>query len=286
LSKKQHDKQLQQARERRRKQAFARKQRRQRIIIIVMVALMVLSLVAVGLGSLFADDGTGTPEIDPLDEGEQAADEPPVAEDEVAEGPCPSPAGDLPAPVTEPYDDPPRYDVDPDVTYRVRLDTTCGEILVELDTDGSPRTAENFLALAADGYYEGSPFHRVIEGFMAQGGDPTGTGTGCLDAGCEERLPGYQFEDELTTAEALPASDAPGTVVYPRGVIAMANSGPNTQGSQFFIMHQDSPLPPAYSVFGEVVEGIEVVDDIVGGPVAGDQALDPVIVRSVDIEEA
>jgi cyclophilin family peptidyl-prolyl cis-trans isomerase len=285
LSKKQHDKQLQQARERRRKQAFARKQRRQRIIIIVMVVLMVLSLVAVGLGRLFADDGTGTPEIDPLDEGEQAADEPPLAEDEVAEGPCPSPAGDVPTPVAEPYDDPPRYDVDPDVTYRVRLDTTCGEIVVELDDERSPRTAENFLALAADGYYEGVPFHRVIEGFMAQGGDPTGTGTGCLDAGCEERLPGYQFEDELETAEALPESDAPGTVVYPRGVIAMANSGPNTQGSQFFIMHQDSPLPPAYSVFGEVVEGIEVVDDIVAGPVAGDQALDPVIVRSVAIEE-
>jgi cyclophilin family peptidyl-prolyl cis-trans isomerase len=286
LSKKQHDKQLQQARERRRRHAFARKQRRQRIIIIVMVALMVLSLVAVGLGRLFVDDGTGTPEIDPLDEGEQAVDDPAVAEDELAEGPCPSPGDDEPTPVTEPYDDPPRYDVDPEVTYRVRLDTTCGELLVELDTEGSPRTAENFLALAEDGYYEGAPFHRVIEGFMAQGGDPTGTGTGCLDAGCEVRLPGYQFEDELATAEALPESDAPGTVVYPRGVIAMANSGPNTQGSQFFIMHEDSPLPPAYSVFGEVVEGMEVVDDIVAGPVAGDQALDPVIVRSVDIEAA
>jgi cyclophilin family peptidyl-prolyl cis-trans isomerase len=285
LSQKQHKKQIQQARERRRRQAFARKQRRQRIIILVMVALMVLSLVAVGIGSLFATDQAATPEVEPLDGAEGEPDE---AEDPAAAaGPCPSPPAEVPTPVTEPYDEPPTFDLDPDTTYLARLDTTCGEIVVELDTEGAPRTAENFLALAADGYYEGVPFHRVIEGFMAQGGDPTGTGTGCLDAACEVRLPGYEVEDELETAEALPESEAqPGVVEYPRGAVAMANSGPDTQGSQFFIVHQDSPLPPAYSIFGEVREGMEVVDDIVAGPVAGDQAVDPVIVLAVDIEEA
>jgi cyclophilin family peptidyl-prolyl cis-trans isomerase len=172
----------------------------------------------------------------------------------------------------------------PETSY-YQISTRLGDMVVRL-YDETPQHRDNFRRLVAQDFYDGTTFHRVIEGFMVQGGDPTGTGTGCLDAGCEERLPGYQFEDELAAAEALPESDAPGTVVYPRGVIAMANSGPNTQGSQFFIMHQDSPLPPAYSVFGEVVEGLEVVDDIVQGPAAGDQALDPVIVRSVDIEEA
>jgi cyclophilin family peptidyl-prolyl cis-trans isomerase len=294
LSKKQHNKQVQKARERRRQQAYARRQRRQRIIIIVMVVLMVLSLVAVGLSSLFAD--TGTPAIDALDDGSAAADPDAAPEDAVAddtesaaaeEGPCAAPGeDDVPAPVTEAYDDPPRYDVDPGTTYQVRIETTCGDLLVGLDTDGAPRTAENFLALAADGYYAGAPFHRVIEGFMAQGGDPTGTGTGCLDAGCEVRLPGYAFGDELETAQALPASEQSGSVLYPRGAVAMANSGPDTQGSQFFVVHEDSPLPPAYTVFGEVLEGIEVVDDIVAGPVAGDQAIDPVVILAVDIEES
>jgi peptidyl-prolyl cis-trans isomerase B (cyclophilin B) len=283
VSKKQHQKQVDKARARRRQQqAFTRKQRRQKIIILVMVVLMVLSLVAVGLGSLFAGDGSPTPEVDPVDDPGAGG---PEDEQAAAEGPCPSPGDDVPEPTTEPYDDPPRFDVDPDATYRVRLETTCGDVVVELDTEGSPRTAENFLALADDGYYEGVPFHRTIAGFMIQGGDPTGTGTGCVDPECETRLPGYAFEDELETAAALPEHEQEGLVVYPRGVIAMANSGPDTQGSQFFLMHEDSPLPPAYSVFGEVTEGLEVIDDIAAGPVAGDQALDPVFVLRAEIEQ-
>jgi cyclophilin family peptidyl-prolyl cis-trans isomerase len=282
VTKKQHQKQVDKARARRRQQqAFARKQRRQRIIILVMVVLMVLSLVAVGLGALFADDGPQMPEVDPVDDPGAGAPE----DEQAAEGPCPSPGDDLPEATTEPFDDPPRFDVDPDATYRVRLETTCGDVVVELDTEGSPRTAENFLALADDGYYEGVPFHRTIAGFMIQGGDPTGTGTGCVDPGCETRLPGYSFEDELATAEALPEHEQEGLVIYPRGVIAMANSGPDTQGSQFFLMHEDSPLPPAYTVFGEVLEGLEVIDDIAAGPVAGDQALDPVVVLRAEIEQ-
>jgi cyclophilin family peptidyl-prolyl cis-trans isomerase len=286
VSKKHHRKQVDKARaKRRQQQAFARKQRRQKVVIIVMVVLMVLSLVAVGLGALFADDGTPSPEVDPVDDTEPEAFDDPAA----ADGPCPPAGDDVPTPTQEPYEEPPTFDVDPDATYRVRLDTTCGEIVVELDTEGAPRTAENFLALADDGYYDGTPFHRIALGFVAQGGDPTGTGTGCVDPACEVRLPGYEFEDELDTAEALPEADgAPGAVEYPRGTLAMANAGPDTQGSQFFVVQADPgyPFPPAYTIFGEVVEGMEVVDDIVAGPVDGDRAIDPVRIRAATIERS
>jgi cyclophilin family peptidyl-prolyl cis-trans isomerase len=104
----------------------------------------------------------------------------------------------------------------------------------------------NFLFLAAQGFYDGVIFHRVIPGFMVQGGDPTGTGRGG---------PGYKFRDEL---------DGPGT--YTRGTVAMANAGPNTNGSQFFIMHRDYGLPHNYTIFGKVTSGIEVVDAIAALP--------------------
>jgi peptidyl-prolyl cis-trans isomerase B (cyclophilin B) len=282
VSKKQHQKQVERARARRRAQVFERRKRRQRVIVLVMVGLMALSLVAVGLVDLLRDDPT--PVVDDAD-GQAAGDD---AQDDVAataDAPCPPPGDQqVPEPVTEPYDEPPRFELDEGADYRVRLSTTCGDIVVGLDAEGAPRTVENFLALTADGYYEGTPFHRTIAGFMIQGGDPTGTGSGCVDAGCEIRLPGYSFEDELETAAALPEHEQPGLVVYPRGVVAMANSGPDTQGSQYFLMHEDSPLPPDYTVFGEVLEGLEVVDDIAAGPVDGDQAIDPAVVVEVDIE--
>jgi cyclophilin family peptidyl-prolyl cis-trans isomerase len=286
VSKKQHQKQVQRARDKRRQQQqFQRRQRRQRVIVLVMVGLMVLSLVAVGLGSLFADD-PGTPQVDAFDDPDAATE----ADDEVAaEGPCPPPGDDLPTPVSEAYDEPPRYDLDPDATYVATLVTTCGDITIELDADGAPRTVENFLALAEDGYYAGTPFHRIAPDFVAQGGDPTGTGTGCVDEACEVQLPGYELEDELATAEALgdggDGEDA-GVVEYPRGTVAMANRGPDTQGSQFFVVQADPGylFPPAYTILGQVTDGMEVVDDIVAGPVVGDQAIDPVVVLEVRIE--
>lgn len=129
----------------------------------------------------------------------------------------------------------------------VRVQTEKGEIVFELFADTAPKTVSNFVYLAEQGYFDGLTFHRRVEDFVIQGGDPNGTGTGG---------PGYKFEDELNDEYQ-----------YDRGIVAMANSGPNTNGSQFFIMLADNPLPKLYSIFGRVLEGMEVVDQIAIGDV-------------------
>jgi cyclophilin family peptidyl-prolyl cis-trans isomerase len=130
------------------------------------------------------------------------------------------------------------------------IQTNKGTIKFELLEDDAPKTTENFRLLAEKGYYDGVIFHRVIKGFMIQGGDPTGSGRGGASAW------GGKFNDEID-----PASD-----VYQRGykagTVAMANAGPNTNGSQFFIMHVDYPLPPSYTIFGRVTEGQDIVNAI------------------------
>jgi cyclophilin family peptidyl-prolyl cis-trans isomerase len=130
------------------------------------------------------------------------------------------------------------------------IETNQGTIKFELLEEDAPKTTENFRLLAEKGYYDGVIFHRVIKGFMIQGGDPTGTGRGGASAW------GGKFNDEID-----PSSD-----VYQRGykagTVAMANSGPNTNGSQFFIMHVDYPLPPSYTIFGRVTEGQDIVNAI------------------------
>jgi cyclophilin family peptidyl-prolyl cis-trans isomerase len=131
-----------------------------------------------------------------------------------------------------------------------RIETNLGTIRFELLEDESPKTAENFISLAERGYYDGVIFHRVIKGFMIQGGDPTGTGRG------GESAWGGRFDDEINRSSDLYRGP------YAKGTVAMANAGPNTNGSQFFIMHADYPLPPSYTKFGRVVEGQEVVDQI------------------------
>lgn len=291
MSKKQHDKQLARARAKRQRSKYDRRAARNKVVIILMAVLMALSLVAVSLTALVnrGDD----PEVE-IDDPPDTED--PTAEDAAAEGPCPSAdEQDVPEATDERYDEPPRFELADDASYVVTLRTTCGDVEVELDTDGAPRSAENLLALADDGFYEGTPFHRVMDGFMIQGGDPTGTGTGG---------PGYELEDELDVAESFDPFELPeeelegvpeeqleqfeGLVEYPRGTVAIANSGADTQGSQFFIVQQDSPLEPLYTVIGEVVDGMDVVDDIAAGPVGGqvgDQALDPVFITEVTIDE-
>ncbi len=146
--------------------------------------------------------------------------------------------------MSQQYASPPEMTIDPERDYSATLETSEGTIEIDLFAEDSPRTVNNFVFLARDGFYDGVIFHRVIEDFMIQGGDPTGTGTGG---------PGYRFPDELDLASERG---------YPRGTVAMANAGPDTNGSQFFIMHRDTPLPPNYSVFGEVREGLDVVDEI------------------------
>jgi cyclophilin family peptidyl-prolyl cis-trans isomerase len=148
-----------------------------------------------------------------------------------------------------------------------------GEIKVELYGDKVPQTAANFVKLADSGFYNGTKFHRVIKGFMIQGGDPL-----TKDDSMKDRWgtggPGYQFADEPFTGQ------------YTRGTLAMANSGPNTNGSQFFIMHQDYQLPPNYTIFGKVTSGIEVVDKIAELPTGpNDRPLTPPVIESVTIEK-
>lgn len=130
---------------------------------------------------------------------------------------------------------------------QIRLATEKGDIVFELFADTAPKTVSNFVYLTEGEYYNGLTFHRREEGFVIQGGDPNGNGTGG---------PGYRFEDELQDEYQ-----------YERGIVAMANAGPNTNGSQFFIMLADVPLPKAYSIFGRVTEGLEIVDAIAIGDV-------------------
>lgn len=132
-------------------------------------------------------------------------------------------------------------EIDTKKTYEAVLTTTAGEITIQLNALATPITVNNFVALSRKKYYDNTIFHRVIKGFMIQGGDPKGNGTGG---------PGYTFADEPFQGE------------YLRGTIAMANAGPNTNGSQFFIMHRDYPLSKNYVIFGTVIKGMDVVDTI------------------------
>jgi cyclophilin family peptidyl-prolyl cis-trans isomerase len=163
----------------------------------------------------------------------------------------------------------PDMEIDPAKRYTAEMDTTLGTMTIALDAASAPKTVNNFVFLARQGFYDGVIFHRIIQGFMCQGGDPDGTGRGG---------PGYKFEDELPK---------PGR--YEVGSVAMANAGPNTNGSQFFIVSGPSGvrLPPQYSLFGKVVKGIDVVDEMekvkTGG---GDRPVQDVVINKVTITEA
>lgn len=165
------------------------------------------------------------------------------------------------------YSEPPTFALDLDKSYAATLQTNHGNIEIDLDAARSPITVNNFVTLARDGFYDGVIFHRVIQGFMIQGGDPTGTGTGG---------PGYKFRDEI---------EGPGD--YSRGTVAMANAGPNTNGSQFFICHTDAGLPHSYTIFGKVSGSMDAVDSIATTPTArGDRPLEDCVIESVTITES
>ena len=156
-------------------------------------------------------------------------------------------------------------------TSYAKITTNKGVITVGFYGKDAPKTVENFTTLANKKFYEGVIFHRVIKGFMIQGGDPTGTGMGG---------PGYKFADEINPTSELYKRG------YKRGVLAMANAGANTNGSQFFIMHADYPLPPSYTIFGNVISGQEVVDAIAASPVgANDRPTEPITMSQVQIVE-
>jgi cyclophilin family peptidyl-prolyl cis-trans isomerase len=312
-----HDKQLARAREKRRQDALARRRSRSKLLVALLVGLLVLSLVGVAAITALSggddpapvvddpveddpaedepaedgsgdDDAAGTPDddadadadgADADEEGEQAAGERP-------EGACPETPDDAPEVTAELYDEAPPLEVDEEATYTATIATTCGDLVVELDAAAAPLAVNSFVFLAQEGYYDGVGFHRVIDDFVVQAGDPAGTGCGREDCGPdsadEPAFPGYTFADELETAEALVEE----TGGYPQGTLAMANSGPDTNGSQWFLVEGEEgvELPPDYTVFGRLVEGQDVVDAIALGPTSGESPVDPVIITSITVE--
>jgi len=147
-----------------------------------------------------------------------------------------------PSPTPKTYTTPPPMDIDVNKQYTATIETKKGDMVIELFATDAPKTVNNFVFLAREGFYNGTTFHRVIPDFMAQGGDPTGTGSGG---------PGYTFEDEFSQR------------IHTAGALSMANRGANTNGSQFFITYAPQPhLDGRHTVFGQVIQGIDVLDKL------------------------
>jgi cyclophilin family peptidyl-prolyl cis-trans isomerase len=178
------------------------------------------------------------------------------------------PAADGSSPKQQRFDGPPPMCIDPAKRYTAEMVTSKGTMTIALDPAMAPKTVNNFVFLARYHYFEGIFFHRVIPGFVLQGGDPQGTGTGG---------PGYQFEDELPPAGR-----------YEMGSLAMANAGPNTNGSQFFVISgpDGMRLPPSYSLFGKVVKGLDVVETIDAIGTRSGSPKEKVTIESVTITES
>ena len=181
----------------------------------------------------------------------------------------PFPPFDGSAPKSQKFPAAPEMGIDPNKRYTATMSTSMGELVIALDALKAPKTVNNFVFLALNHYYDGVIFHRIIKGFVCQGGDPTGTGTGG---------PGYRFEDELPKAGQSEI-----------GSLAMANAGPNTNGSQFFLISGSDGvrLPPLYSLFGKVVKGLDVVEAMQNVPTGpGDRPRTDVVINSVSINVA
>ena len=292
---------------------------RNRVIIIIMAVLMGLSLIAIPLTSVLQTFGSDpAPTIDDADPEAAEAEEAALAE---GPGPCGETPDDAPTPDSDIYDEPFDRTIDESAEYTATIETTCGDVVIELHADAAPEAVNNLVNLAEEGYYQGVIFHRVVPGFVAQAGDPAGTGCGQED--CQNfdedapAYPGYTFDDELGLAEELFEQvredaldqlldgDAPeeGGLTedldedelrelvpggYPRGTLAMANAGPDTNGSQFFITQgEPTMLPgPQFTVFGTVVEGLDVIDDTVAAPTdQQDRPDEPTVILDIVIEQ-
>jgi cyclophilin family peptidyl-prolyl cis-trans isomerase len=178
------------------------------------------------------------------------------------------PAADGSSPKQQKFDGAPPMFIDPEKRYTAEMVTNKGTLVISLDPAAAPKTVNSFVFLARYHYYDGVIFHRIIPGFVLQGGDPTGNGTGG---------PGYKFDDELPK---------PGR--YELGSLAMANAGPNTNGSQFFVISGPSGirLPPQYSLFGKVVSGLDVVATIDALGTQSGTPKEKVTIESVTITES
>lgn len=206
--------------------------------------LMLLAGISIGIIMLASACGGGTPPSKPTPTSKPSPSPAPAPSPSPAPAPKPAPTTPPPAPASPPapkktYSQPPQMVIDPNKKYTAIMETSKGNLELELFAKDVPKTVNNFVFLAREGFYDGSTFHRVIPDFMAQGGDPTGTGTGG---------PGYRFADEFTSHK------------HEAGVISMANAGPNTNGSQFFITYAPQPsLDGRHSVFGKLTGGMDVL---------------------------
>jgi peptidylprolyl isomerase len=179
------------------------------------------------------------------------------------------PAVDGSSPKTQRFSTQPPMCIDPAKTYTAEMKTSMGTMIIALDPIGAPITVNNFVFLARYHYFDGIIFHRIIQGFVCQGGDPDGNGRGG---------PGYKFQDEL-----------PKRGRYEIGSVAMANAGPNTNGSQFFLISGPSGagLPPQYSLFGKIIKGLDILDAMEKvATAAGDRPLVDVVIDQVTITES
>jgi peptidyl-prolyl cis-trans isomerase B (cyclophilin B) len=232
--------------------------------LIRLIAILLSALLLAACGD--DDDGGGA---------DTARQEPPAEEQRAEEAPATGGCEDVEQPRPKPDGgaERPSGPLDPDTTYVVTLTTSCGEIAIRLDQRTSPRTAASFAHLARTGFYDDTVFHRIVPGFVIQGGDPTASGTGG---------PGYSTRD-------VPPRDT----TYTKGTVAMAKSQiepPGTAGSQFYIVTApDAGLTPDYALLGEVVEGQDVVDEIgeLGDPASGGAGtpLQPVVIESAEVSE-
>jgi peptidylprolyl isomerase len=236
--------------------------------------LLALPAVVTAIGALTACGGQAAQPA-PKSQSEQgAAPAKPVDQKPAAAAASPAAVAASGKPAGKSFAGPPPMSIDQNKQYIATIKTSQGEMKAELYAKDAPNTVNNFVFLARDGFYNGVIFHRIIKDFMVQTGDPTGTGTGG---------PGYRFQDELKGPQG-----------YTKGTLAMANAGPNTQGSQFFICHGPGAerLPKNYTIFGKVTSGVEALDKIAGVPVRpspngeNSSPVDPPKIDSIEISEA
>jgi peptidyl-prolyl cis-trans isomerase B (cyclophilin B) len=231
---------------------------RMKILVLLLLALLASGVAACGGGD---DEDAAATTAEAVTTAEATETSP-------AAGGCAT--VDAPEPKPDGGSQPPEVPLDPAKTYRLVVTTSCGPFTIELDQKAAPKTTASLVSLANEGFFDGTTFHRVVPGFVIQGGDPTGTGTGG---------PGYSTVD-------VPPADAR----YTKGVVAMAKSGAEpagTSGSQFFVVTApDAGLPPDYAVVGEVTEGLEAVGAIEALGTGDGPPSKPVVIEKVTVEEA
>ena len=241
------------------RRARERRRRLQTIAVAVVVSLAGVGLAGFAFGVFEGDE----PAAAPTHPASVSPSTPPSGEGLSCPKREPIPPRERPT-----YEEPPEMAIDTSRTYTATMHTSKGTILLDLFADRTPITVNNFVTLSCDGFYDGLTFHRIVPGFVIQGGDPKGDGTGG---------PGYQFEDEIV----------PSLTFDRAGLLAMANSGPGTNGSQFFItLGPAEHLNGKHTIFGAVAKGTDVVDEIAAVRLNGESPAQPVTIETIEIDES